>query len=288
MSTSRPLSAARTWFITGASTGFGRALTELALNKGEQVVATARRPEVLGDLVEAYPRQALAVRLDVTDPEQVTSAVALALDRFGRLDVVVNNAGYGLLGGVEEVTDEQIRAQFDTNLFGALAVTRAVLPQLRQQGAGHLVQISSTAGQGTAPSLGIYCATKWALEAFSEALAAEVAPLGIRVTIVEPGAFRTDFATRSLITATPMPEYDATVGQMKHQLAQMFAQIDHLGDPAAAARAIFDVVEAPTPPLRLPLGANATATIRSALATRQEELEKWVATSTSPTRGGRI
>jgi len=271
----------RVLLITGSSSGFGLSLAERALARGLRVAVTARRPEAVRELCDRYPGQALPLRMDVTVPEQVSAGIAAAVDAFGRLDVVVNNAGYGLIGGVEEVSEEQIRAQFETNVFGALTVTRSVLPHFRSRGSGHFVQISSVAGQGTLPALGIYCASKWALEAFSEALAAEVTPLGIRVTIVEPGAFRTDFATRSLVTAEPMEDYDATAGQVRRAFAQMDPQ--HLGDPGLAAELILDVLDAPKPPLRLALGADSVAQIRAALAGRQEELERWADTGTSLT-----
>ena len=272
----------KAWFITGSSTGFGRALAERVLERGDRVVATARRPETVEDLVERYPERALALRLDVTDPAQVKGAVSAAIERFGRLDVVVNNAGYGLFGGVEEVTEEQLRAQFETNVFGALAVTRAVLPQLRRQGSGHLLQISSVAGQGALPGLGLYCASNWALEAFSQALAAEVAPLGIGVTIIEPGAFATDFGTRSLVVADAMPEYANTVGVVREGFASM--DRSRIGDPIRAAEVMMEVVEAAEPPLRLALGGDSLETIRAELAGRQAELERWEDTSRSVNR----
>jgi NAD(P)-dependent dehydrogenase (short-subunit alcohol dehydrogenase family) len=272
----------KAWFITGSSTGFGRALGERVLERGDRVVATARRPETVEDLVERYPERALTLQLDVTDPAQVKGAVSAAIERFGRLDVVVNNAGYGLFGGVEEVTGEQLRAQFETNVFGALAVTRAVLPQLRRQGSGHLLQISSVAGQGALPGLGLYCASKWALEAFSQALAAEVAPLGIGVTIIEPGAFATDFGTRSLVVADAMPEYVNTVGVVREGFASM--DRSRIGDPIRAAEVMMEVVEAAEPPLRLALGGDSLETIRAELAGRQAELERWEDTSRSVNR----
>lgn len=272
----------KTWFITGTSSGFGRTLAELALERGDRVAATARRPEAVEDLAERYPDRALALRLDVTDPAQVEGAVAGSVERFGRLDVVVNNAGYGLFGGVEEVTDEQLRAQFETNVFGALGVTRAVLPQLRSQGSGHLLQISSVAGQGALPGLGIYCASKWALEAFSQALAMEVAPLGIRVTIIEPGAFATDFGTRSLVVADGRPAYEGTVGAMREGFASM--NRSRIGDPVRAAEVMMGVVEAAEPPLRLALGSDSLETIRAELAGKQAELERWEDTSRSVDR----
>ena len=270
--------------ITGCSTGFGHALAERALARGLRVAVTARRLESVRELCDHYPQQALPLAMDVTRPHEVVTGIAAAIDTFGQLDVVVNNAGYGLIGSVEEVSDEQIRAQFETNVFGVLAVTRAALPHLRRQGSGHIVQISSVAGQGTMPALGLYCASKWALEAFSEALAAEVAPLGIRVTIVEPGAFRTDFGIRSLVAAEPIRDYDATAGVVRRRFASMDPA--GLGDPGMGAELILDVVQSPEPPLRLPLGADSVAQIRAALAGRQEELEHWAEAGTSLTLAG--
>ena len=272
----------KAWFITGSSTGFGRALAERVLERGDRKVATARRPEAVEDLVERYPERALALRLDVTDLAQVKGAVSAAIERFGRLYVVVNNAGYGLFGGVEEVTEEQLRAQFETNVYGALAVTRAVLPQLRRQGSGHLLQISSVAGQGALPGLGLYCASKWTLEAFSQALATEVAPLGIGVTIIEQGAFAKDFGTRSLVVADAMPEYANTVGVVREGFASM--DRSRIGDPTRAAEVMMEVVEAAEPPLRLALGGDSLETIRAELAGKQAELERWEDASRSVDR----
>ena len=268
--------------ITGCSTGFGHALAERALARGLRVAVTARRLESVLELCDHYPQQALPLAMDVTRPHEVVTGIAAAIDTFGQLDVVVNNAGYGLFGGVEEVTGEQLRAQFETNVFGALAVTRAVLPQLRRQGSGHLLQISSVAGQGALPGLGLYCASKWALEAFSQALAAEVAPLGIGVTIIEPGAFATDFGTRSLVVADAMPEYANTVGVVREGFASM--DRSRIGDPIRAAEVMMEVVEAAEPPLRLALGGDSLETIRAELAGRQAELERWEDTSRSVNR----
>ncbi len=180
------MSESKVWFITGTSSGFGKSLAEEVLAKGERVVATARKPEVLADLIEKYPETARAVKLDVNNLQEVKTAVSEAIKEFGRIDVLVNNAGYALVGAIEETTDEQIRRQFDTNVFGVLNVTREVLPVLREQKSGHIVNIGSVVGISAAPSMGIYSATKFALEGLSEALAAEVAPFGIKTMIVEP------------------------------------------------------------------------------------------------------
>lgn len=180
----------KVWLITGSSTGFGRSLTEAVLKKGDRVIATARKPEQLDDLVAKYPDTAKAVRLDVTNPQEVHNAVNAAIDAFGRIDVLINNAGYGTVGAIEEVSDEAIRRQFDTNVFGALEMMRTVLPIMRQQRSGHILNVSSVGGFVSFGATGIYCATKFALEALSEALAKKVAALGIKVTIIEPGAVR--------------------------------------------------------------------------------------------------
>ena len=262
------------WFITGSSTGFGRSLTEAVLKQGDRVVATARKPEQLDDLVQHYPDQVKAVRLDVTDPQEVRDAIAAALDAFGRIDVVVNNAGYGSLGAIEELSDEQIRRQFDTNLFGALDVIRAVLPTLRQQGSGHILNVSSIGGFVAYGGTGIYCSTKFALEAVSEALAQEVAALGIKVTIVEPGAFRTDFNGRSLVKPEQsIADYATTSGEFLKWIDDMDGK--QPGDPDKAAAAIIQAVHSPNPPLRLLLGADAVSLAETKLNSMRTELETW-------------
>ncbi len=274
--TARP----RTWLITGASSGFGRALTEAALAHGDRVAATARDPAAVEDLQRAAPEVARAIELDVTDRGRAQEAVEEAVRAFGRIDVVVNNAGVGLLGALEELSEEQLRGQFETNVFGVLNVTRAALPQLRRQRSGHVVQMSSVGGVRSNPGHSIYAATKFALEGMSEGLAKEVAHLGIRVTIVEPGPFRTDFAGRSMTTAAPIDDYAEVMGPM-HEL---FREMDgtQAGDPALAAEAIIAVVEHDDPPLRLALGGHALATIRSQLEERMRELDAWEALG-SPT-----
>lgn len=255
----------RVWFITGCSTGFGRLLAEVALENGDRVAATARNPEVLRSLVSAYPGRAAAIACDVTSPESVETAVRDTVDTFGRLDVVVNNAGYGLVGAVEEISDAEARAQFDVNVFGALNVMRSTLPILRAQRSGHLLHITSVAGFRSRPAFGIYASSKFALEAIGEASAAEFAPLGIHTTIVEPGPFRTDWAGRSLAAAErKIADYDGTAGENHRWLQGINGEQPN--DPRKAALAMLQVVEMEAPPLRLPLGPEAFAGIRAKLA----------------------
>ncbi|ASC73239.1 short-chain dehydrogenase family oxidoreductase [Halomicronema hongdechloris C2206] len=251
MTTQQP----RIWFITGSSRGLGRALTETVLELGDSVVATARKPERLTDLVQQYGDRLLALPLDVTQPFAIQTAVMHALQAFGHVDVLVNNAGYGVFGAVEEVTAPAVRQQFETNVYGALEVTCALLPHLRRQRSGHILNISSSGGFVGFPGAGIYGASKFALEGWSEALAQEVAPLGIRVTIVEPGAFRTAFNGVLRSPAQTIQDYAETSGQMMHWLRQMHGQ--QPGDPQKAAAAMMQVVDHPDPPLRLVLGADA-------------------------------
>jgi NAD(P)-dependent dehydrogenase (short-subunit alcohol dehydrogenase family) len=260
----------RVWFITGASTGLGRALAEAVLAKGDRVVATARKEETVAGLERQYPNQARAVRLDVTDLSQVKASVQAARDAFGRIDVLVNNAGYGLLGAVEEVSDEQIRQQFETNLFGLLNVTRAVLPLLREQKSGHILNITSVGGQVSFPTFGLYHGTKYAIEGISESLAQEVAGFGIKVTIIEPGGFKTDFGSRSLARAERIAAYEPVY----EMLLKAFDGAV-FGDPARAAQAMIRVVEAEAPPLRLALGADALQTIRGKFNSEIEEYKRW-------------
>ena len=260
----------RVWFITGASTGFGRKLAEAVLAKGDRVVATARKQETVAGLERQNPSRARAVRLDVTDLAQVTASVQAAIDAFGRIDVLVNNAGYGLMGAVEEVSDAQIRQQFETNLFGLLNVTRAVLPLLREQGSGHILNVTSMGGQVSFPISGIYHGTKYAIEGISESLAKEVAPFGVKITIIEPGAFKTDFASRSLARAERIAAYQP----LYEALMKAFEDAVY-GDPARAAQAMIQVVEADEPPLRLALGADALHMIRAKLNSELEEYKRW-------------
>ncbi|MEM8830908.1 MAG: SDR family oxidoreductase [Cyanobacteria bacterium P01_G01_bin.19] len=262
----------KVWLITGSSTGFGRILAQQLLAKGETVVATARKPEQLQDLVSNYGDRALAVRLDVTKPEEVREAVDRAITTFGRIDVLVNNAGYGSMGAIEEVSDAEVRQQYETNVFGALDVMRAVLPQMRQQRSGYILNLSSVGGVVSFPGAGIYCSTKFALEGISEAMAKEVAPLGIKVTLVEPGAFRTDFNGRSLVaTDNLIGDYDEAVGGFREWVKDVDGK--QPGDPAKAVAAMIQAVESGNPPLRLPLGADAVGAIETKLESVKADVD---------------
>ena len=261
----------KTWFITGASRGFGREWTIAALERGDVVAATARDTSTLDDLVDRFGDKILPIRLDVTDRDAVFAAVAEAHDRFGSLDVVVNNAGYGQFGMIEEISEAEARAQFDTNVFGALFVTQAALPYLRAQGSGHILQVSSIGGISAFPNIGIYNASKWALEAFSQSLAAEVAEFGIKVTIIEPGAYDTDWGGASAKHAEPHPAYDAYREKVAEQRK---ARAGNPGDPVATREAVLKVVDAEEPPLRIFFGRGplkiATRDYESRLATWRE------------------
>lgn len=264
----------RVWLITGCSTGFGRALADAVLAKGDRLIATARKPEQLQDLVASYRGQVHPLSLDVTDLDNIRSAVTEAKDVFGRIDVLVNNAGYGALGAIEEVSDEAIRRQYDTNVFGTLNMVRAILPIMRQQRRGHILNLSSVGGMVSFAATGIYCSTKFAVEGLSEALSKEVAPLGIKVTIVEPGAFRTDFNGRSLsVPEQQIDDYAETTGKFLEWSQQMDGK--QPGDPEKAAQAIIRVVESDEPPLRLVLGEDAVNAIEQKLQSVKAELDKW-------------
>lgn len=258
---------AKTWLITGASRGFGRVWTEAALARGDKVAATARKPETLKDLVRRYGDHILPIKLDVDDHDDDFAAVKKAFDHFGTVDVVVNNAGYGLVGAIEEISEEEARAQLETNLFGALWITQAALPYLRKQGHGHIVQVSSLSGVAASAGQGLYSASKWGLEGFSEALSREVAPFGIRVTIIEPSAFATDAAGKSAVQAKPLAAYEA--------LRSRNAATVRRGDPTATANAILEVVDAEHPPLRLLLGEFAADHVQQLYADRLKEWAKW-------------
>lgn len=264
----------RVWLITGCSSGFGAALAAAVLARGQRVVATARNVDALGELAAQFPDTCCAFALDVTDPAHVKRVVGQALEAFGRLNVVVNNAGYGLVGAFEELGTQQIARNFDTNFFGALEVIRAALPVLRTQGSGHIVNISAAAVISNYAGFSIYGATKWALEGVSESLAAELKPLGIKVTIVQPGPFRTDFIARSLERAeNRIPDYDRTSGKFARFLDTMAGK--QPGDPAKAADAIIAAVESETPPLRLILGSYANDKTRKKLADAERERAAW-------------
>jgi NAD(P)-dependent dehydrogenase (short-subunit alcohol dehydrogenase family) len=261
----------KVWFITGASRGFGREWTIAALERGDSVAATARDTSTLDDLVEKYGDRLLALQLDVTDRDADFAAVEAAHQRFGRLDVVVNNAGYGHFGFVEELSESDARDQMETNYFGALWVTQAALPVLRAQGSGHILQVSSIGGISAFPLVGAYHASKWALEGMSQALAQEVAGFGVHVTLIEPGGFATDWAGSSAKHSTELPDY----AELHEQTAEARKKrVGTPGDPTASAAAVLKVVDAEQPPLRIFLGAAplgiATADYESRLATWRE------------------
>jgi NAD(P)-dependent dehydrogenase (short-subunit alcohol dehydrogenase family) len=262
------------WFITGCSTGFGRELAKQLLTKGYNVVVTARNTDNVADLVEGYGSNALVLPLDVSNRGQVISAVAKAEETFGRIDVLVNNAGYGYFSGIEEGEDEKIRAQFETNVFGLIQMTQAVLPGMRSRRKGHIVNVSSIGGLRSFGATGFYHATKYAVEGLSETLSIETAPLGIRVLLVEPGPFRTDWAGRSsLHTPTKIADYEPTVGvRMKTSVEGSGKQ---KGDPARGAAAIIQAVEAENPPLRLLLGKVAYDLAAGKLELLKKDFEAW-------------
>jgi NAD(P)-dependent dehydrogenase (short-subunit alcohol dehydrogenase family) len=264
----------RVWFVTGASSGFGRAVSAAVLESGGRVVATARDPAALDALVAKSPARAVALRLDVTDAAAARAALDEGVAHFGRLDVVFNNAGYGHVGAVEELSDEELRRQLDVNLFGVINVTRAALPHMREQRSGHLVQMSSLNGVEGLAGGGYYAASKFGIEGFSESLAEEVAHLGIKVTIVEPGPFRTRFLSdRSARWSEPIPDYAQSVGKGREVLRQMDGK--QPGDPKRAAQAILRAVDAANPPSRLVLGRMAIEHVRATLRAELEELESW-------------
>ncbi len=266
---------AQIWFITGTSSGFGRAFAEHALAGGHAVVATARNPAALQDLVAAAPERVLAVALDVTRPGDAEAAVKAAVDRFGRIDVLVNNAGYGIVGAVEETSDAELRALMETNFFGAVAVTRAALPVLRAQRGGAVVNISSLGGQLSFAGFGAYSASKFAIEGLSEALAQELAPFGVKVLIVEPGQFRTNLAGTAMRHMPEIDAYGAAVGPTR-----AFAHTMHgtqVGDPRKAAAAVERALAAPATPLRLALGADAVDAIRGHGERLLADLAAWEA-----------
>ncbi|UOQ55215.1 SDR family NAD(P)-dependent oxidoreductase [Hymenobacter cellulosivorans] len=268
---SAPNPTPKIWFITGASRGFGRIWTEAALQRGDQVAATARHLASLTDLTEKYGANILPLALDVTNPEQVQQAVAQAHRHFGRLDVVLNNAGYSLVGTIEEAHLDDIRALYETNVYGAISVIQAVLPLLRAQGSGHILGISSGLGHVTSPVIGYYCSSKWAFEAIHESLAAEVASFGIKVTIIEPGAYATEFGSPESLRFAPGLEVYAEF--KKHFFAGLGSM--ERGNPAATPAALFAVVDAEQPPLRLFLGRHNLPWVRQAYAERLATWEAW-------------
>lgn len=264
----------RVWLITGATSGFGRALTEAAIDAGDVVVAGARHPEALDDLVAAHPDRLAPVSLDVTDPAAVTSTVEHVLSRFGRIDVLVNNAGRTQIGAVEETTDIELRNLFELHFFAPAALTRAVLPHMRERGSGAIVMLSSMGGQMSFAGFSAYSATKFALEGFAEALADEVNGFGVKVLIVEPGAFRTNlFGKGAAHFSDPHPAYDSTVGSTRRMVES--GDGEQPGDPAKAAAAILAALDADVTPLRLPLGGDAVDAIRGHLAQVNAEIDTW-------------
>ena len=263
-----------TWLITGCSTGLGRAIAEAVLAHGHNAVVTARNAATVEDIAAAHPDTALALPLDVTDRKQITAAVQQARTRFGRIDVLVNNAGYGYRSAVEEADDDDIRRLFDTNVFGAVDMIKAVLPGMRANRSGSILNISSIGARITPPGSGYYSATKAALEGLSGSLHKELRPLGINVTVVEPGAFRTDFAGRSLTqSATPIGDYAETAGKRRKESDTMHGT--QPGDPAKAAEAIVAVAESPEPPALLVLGQDAFDAFGWVAQAERADLDRW-------------
>lgn len=263
--------AQRTWFITGTSRGFGREWALAALSRGDRVVGTARKPETMQDIAERYDEgQFLGLALDVTDREAVFKAVQLAHDHFDDLDIVVNNAGYGQFGMVEELSEDEVRAQIETNLFGAIWVTQAALPYLRNRGRGHIIQVSSIGGITAFPGIGMYHASKWGLEGISQALAQEVAGFGINVTLIEPGGFSTDWSGPSAGRAKPLPAYEEL------RAAQAGRRAGNVpGDPVASAEALLRVIDSEPPPLRAFFGSLPLSLAEADYASRLENWRTW-------------
>lgn len=262
--------AHKVWFITGSSKGFGKVWAEAALARGDRVAATARDTDTLSDLVARYGDNVLALKLDVTDKAAVERTVAEAHERFGRLDIVINNAGYGQFGAIEEISEQEARDQIETNVFGALWVTQAALPIMRGQRAGHIIQISSIGGVNAFPNIGLYHASKWALEGFSQALALEVAEHGIHVTLVEPAGFSTDWGGPSAKHAVPNPAYDGARERTRQRRGTVVP-----GDPDATGPAMLALVDADEPPLRVFFGDVGLPMIRQEYANRLALWEKW-------------
>jgi NAD(P)-dependent dehydrogenase (short-subunit alcohol dehydrogenase family) len=262
------------WFITGCSTGFGKELARLALGRGFRVVATARDASKLAYLVGEHERSALAVSLDVTNPREIADSVKKAEAKFGRIDVLVNNAGYGYFAAIEEGEPSEVRAIFETNVFGLIEMSKAVLPIMRRQRRGHIVNISSIGGLVGFPGVGYYNATKFAVEGLSEAMSKELEPLGIKVLIVEPGPFRTDWAGRSLkMTKHEISDYVETAGARRRQVSEYSGK--QPGDPVRAAEAMIKAVESPNPPLRLLLGKMAFETAQQKIESLSKETQAW-------------
>lgn len=266
------------WLITGCSTGFGRELAKLVLARGWRAVVTARKPEQVKDIAEGHGDRALVLPLDVTRPEQIADVVAQAKQRFGRIDALVNNAGYGYLAAIEEGEDAEVRAMFETNVFGLIDMTKAVLPTMRAQKSGLIVNVSSIGGLSSFAATGYYHGTKYAVEGISESLATEVKPLGIDVLIVEPGPFRTNWAGPSIKqSATRIDAYDATAGERRKQTEARSG--NQAGDPVRAAQAIIDAALSDTPPLRLLLGKTALELARKKLDFMRGDFDRWESTT---------
>jgi len=270
---SKKIPVPQVWLITGSSRGLGRALAQAVLDQGHKLVATARNPAQLADLAERYGDQVRTVALDVTDEQAADSAIKTAFEAFGRLDVLVNNAGYGDVGPIEDTSLADFRAQIETNLFGVIKVTKATIPLMREQRSGHILQLSSVGGRVGALGRAPYSAAKWGVEGFSEVLAKEVGPLGIKVTIIEPGGFRTDFAGSSTTIREGRPEYDSTIGAVAH--FQRDFNGAQPGDPDKAAAIIVHIASLAEPPLRLLLGSDAVHLVEQADLARIEADKKW-------------
>ena len=268
----------KVWFITGCSTGFGRELAILALQQGNKVIVTARNPSDVEDIVAPYPDSAISVKLDVTDKEAIKESVEKALDAFGRIDVLVNNAGIGYFGAIEESDEEEVRRMFDINVFGLANMTQAVLPTMRKLRSGHIVNISSIGGLVSFPAVGFYNAAKYAVDGLSESLAKETAHLGIKVTIIAPSGFRTDWAGRSANNSKiEIEDYAPTAGKNKNDIRGYSG--NQPGDPVRAAQAIIKAVDSENPPLRLLLGAGALKGARNKLVQLQNDFDSWADTT---------
>ncbi|MEM9986454.1 MAG: oxidoreductase [Bacteroidota bacterium] len=264
----------KVWFITGCSTGFGRELAKVAAAKGDFVAGTLRKREQMADFESLAPGQMMALLLDVTKPEDIQAGVKQVLEAQGRIDILVNNAGYGSIGPIEEVSGDELRRQFDVNVFGAVDLIRAVLPSMRAQQSGHIINVTSIAGLRANPGLGIYNGSKFALEGIGEALAPEVAHLGIKVTNVEPGPFRTEWAGRSATYSdVNIPDYEASAGKTIHYLRRISGQ--QQGDPVKGAEAMYALTQLDNPPVHLPLGEVAYRRLREKLAIITKEVDEF-------------
>lgn len=269
----------KVWLVTGSSRGLGRNIVEVALEAGEMVVATARKPEQLQDLVERYGDQVRTIALDVTNPESATNAVKAAVEAFGRIDVLVNNAGYGDIASVEDVTIDDFKAQIDTNFYGVVYMTKAVLPVMRQQGSGHIIQVSSIGGRSGAPGLAGYQSAKWAVGGFSTVLTQEVAPFGIKVTVLEPGGMRTDWAGTSMTIPPISKPYEQTVGAFVGFLKTIAG--NEVSDPVKVAKVIVELIDMPEPPFRLLIGTDAVIVADSCAKNLADSDAKWRSLSES-------